>query len=178
MTTKKADEPKATYPELDEKPAVTEPEADPQLAPHPDYPGLNFKQVEQARASARKKLEAARVKAAMQRAEDAELERLKMEEGMVVGGSAGEMVEIDLQMPVVAYGKSDTDAWIQINGRRYKRGRNIVHRSLAHDLLYIADRMQKNESARLGQDSFAFYQQKHPVSVSRVGSGQVNVVRH
>ena len=86
MTTKK-DEPKASYPELDEgKPEIAEP-SDPLKEPHPDYPGLTRGQVETARANARKKLETARVKAAMQRAEDAELQRLKMEEGVTVGGA-------------------------------------------------------------------------------------------
>ena len=172
MTTKK-DEPKASYPELDEgKPEIAEP-SDPLKEPHPDYPGLTRGQVETARANARKKLEAARVKAAMQRAEDAELQRLKMEEGVTVGGAGAEMVEIDLDMPVVAYGKNDTGAWIQIDGKRFKRGRNTVSRSQAHDLLFIAHCMRKNESARLGEDSFAFYQRQRNESVTRVGSNIV-----
>lgn len=152
--------------------------ADPALdREHPDYPGLTARDVREAQAAARKKLEAERKKAASERVEKAELERLRNEEGLVVAGPMGEIVEVVLDMPVVAYGERDTDAWIAINGRRFYRGiKYKLPRAQAMELLFIADRMARNESARLGQDSFAYYQTKRNAQVNNVG-GRVTSVQ-
>ena len=137
---------------MDEKKNAPLPVGD-DAEPHPDYLGLTRGQVRKAQAKAKLRAEEARVAAALKRVEDEETKRLIEEEGLVADGVLGQMVEIVLDMPAVAYGKNDTDAWIQINGKRYYRGKKYTVRlSLANDLLYIADRMKLNESARIGED--------------------------
>jgi hypothetical protein len=143
---------------------------------HPDYPGLTRADVREAQKKALLKAEKARKEAAMARVELEETKRLQMEEGITAGGPGSEFVEIDLQMPIVAYGKHDTDAWIQIDGKRFRRGRHTVRRSQAHDLLYIASRMAMNESARLGEDRFAFYQQVRQTVINNVGARVTGVI--
>lgn len=159
----------APFPELEEqKPEIR----DPIDEPHPDYPELTRREVEAARANARKKLDADRRKDAMKRAEAAEADRLKLEEGMTAGGPMSDLVEIELRIRDVSFGpKNYTGAFVQINGKRYHNGRHIVQRALAQDLLYIASRMDANERARLGEDPFAFYQTKENVLMKKVGQG-------
>lgn len=121
---------------------------------HPDYPGLTRGEVAAALERARAKAEKARRQALMEKVEKEELQRLKVEEGI----STEPMVEFILDMPTVAYGKLDHNAWIMINGRKYYAGQKIVTTlSLARDMMHIAYCMRKNESQRLGQDPRDFY---------------------
>lgn len=139
--------------------------------PHPDYPGLTRADVKAAQDRARKRAEDARKKAALKDIEDAEFKRVEEEEGITAGGPGNDMVEVTLDMPPVAYGKNDTDAWIQLDGKRYRRGQTLLlRRRVAHDLLFIAQQMRLNESARLGEDKFAFYQRQQAPLISKKGT--------
>lgn len=161
------DKPKAAV----DKPVAVEAVAAEDDVPHPDYPGLTRHQVKQAQASARKKLEAARVKAAMSRAEKAELERLEREEGIVAAGVLGEMVEIklDLALPM---------PYIMLDGKKFLHGHTYtVTRAQANDLFYIQWKGHEQEAARLGVDRFAFYQQAKAPEVKNVGQKVVSIVQ-
>jgi hypothetical protein len=119
-------------------------------APHPDYPGMTRGEVAKAQARARSRLESDRSKAALAKIEDAEYDRLQREEGI----STEEMVEISLNL---APDMKD----LRIDGKIYANGyRGAVKASLARDMLYMQWKGWLNESARLGEDRYAFYAQK------------------
>ena len=164
----------------DEKPAAkAAPEVDPTDGEeHPDYPGLTRGDVKKAQAKAREKIEAAKRKALLARAQEDEERRLQAEEmngpDSVIGeeipggGPLNDIVEVVLDMPVVAYGKGDHNAWIQLNGKRKYRGQKITcRRHIANDLLWIANRMAINEAARMGEDRFSFYQRPRNAEIKR-----------
>lgn len=118
--------------------------------PHPDYPGMTRGEVEKAKAKARARLESDRAKAALARIEDAEYERLQKEEGV----STEEMVEVTLNL---APDMKD----LRIDGKIYQNGfKGVVRSSVARDMLYMQWTGWRNESARLGEDRYAFYAQK------------------
>lgn len=128
-----------------------------------NHPVLTDAQVETAKAAARKKAEAARVKSAQELLEKEETQRLMTEEGITSGGPLNDMVEITLDL-------APASEYIAINGKRYLHGRKYtVRRAVANDLLWIQDRGHENERARLGQDRFAFYQRKRAPEIKHVG---------
>jgi|SRR5579864_1199562 len=118
------------------------------------HPVLTDMEVEAARASAKTKALAAQKKKAKERLEEEEMQRLVVEEGLTEGGPLDEMVEITLNLAV-------NQPYLSTNGFKFMHGGTYkVRRSVANDLLYRQDQGHKAEAARLGVDSFAFYQQK------------------
>ena len=91
---------------------------------------LTHKDIEEAKGAARKALEEDRRKSARKAIYNAELQRLKVEEGMVVGGARDEMVEvlIDLVEPHV-------NSCLLVNFKPYWHGRTYtVPRHVADSL--------------------------------------------
>lgn len=128
---------------------------------------LTDEQVDKALARARKRASDAVIADAMKRLEDAESLRLVAEEGITIGGVNDEMVTITLALA------PDT-AYLATDGRRYENGKTYtVKRAVANDLMARQFCGHKNESARLGEDRFAFYQKERAPMIARVGNGTV-----
>lgn len=154
--------------------SAPQPAAEPEIdasEPHPDYPGLTYGQVAEARANARKQLDKARVKAAMSRAENAEIERLEREEGLVATGVLGEMVQIKLDLAI-------NTPWLAIDGKRFYHAHTYtVPRAVANDLLYMQWKTHVNEAIRLGEDRMSFYMKERAPIVNNVGRKVVSITR-
>ena len=135
--------------------------------PHPDYPGLTYGDVDKAQKKAKEKAEAARRQSAMDRAVADELARLEREEGLNVEG--GNMVRLRLNL-------CPTMKELRIDGRLYQHGREYtVPEAKARDMLYMQYKGWEQESARKGDDKYAFYaqmqqQQAAPLVVNRAGA--------
>lgn len=68
------------------------------MSEHPDHPSLSEDEVAAIRKKARAKLNADKKKDEETRLFEAELRRLKMEEGLVVGGAMDDMVDITIDL--------------------------------------------------------------------------------
>lgn len=124
-----------------------------------NHPVLTDAEVEAAKASAKKKALAARAKAAAAKIEADETERLMQEEGV---NTHEEMVTITLDLP-------PDMLWLATNGKRYLHARAYtLPRSIALDLLHRQYAGWQNESARLGESRFAFYQKQRAPAINHV----------
>lgn len=131
---------------------------------HPDYPGLTRAEVEQAKARAKKKVEAARKEDALDRIADQEEINLREAMGQTertmrelenLSPVNREMVEIELNL-------APQMADIRIDGVIYRnRGKYTVTRAKAMDMLRMQFEGWRHEAQRKGDDSYAFYSQMH-----------------
>ena len=114
-----------------------------------EHPGLTKGQVRRAKERARKTVEAARVKALLEKIEEKETERLAREEGLQENAEPMVSVTLNLVPPM---------PYIAIDGRRYVDHKTYaVRESVARELLFTMYKGWEQESARTGQDKYAFY---------------------
>lgn len=148
-----ADDPKA-------KPSTALPDDN---EPHPTHPGLTKGDVRKAQARAAAKVEAARKKAALERIEHDEEEKLRAAMGETnrtehitanLRPDDKEIVEITLNLPPHMLD-------VRLDGVIYQNGKTIrCIRAIAKELLYVQSKGWEHESARMGEDRFAFYAQQ------------------
>ena len=133
------------------------------------HPVLTDAQVDASKEKAIKRLAKARIEAAAKAIEDAEYQRLVSEEGVTIGGVLDDLVEITLNLP-------PDGLFLASDGRRFNNRKTYkVSRSVANDLMWRQDCGWRNESARKGEDRFAFYQQKRAPEIKHIHGGSVTV---
>lgn len=135
------------------------------LAPRVAKPALTEKEIADVKAKARADVERMRKDAAKKSLLEQEIERLKMEEGLVsgAGGAADDMVSITVDL----YEGAPS---ININGRPYWHGHTYtVPRHMADSMREVMFRNWDQERIRLGQDLKGFYAQGKRTAVSPVG---------
>jgi len=145
----------------EQKPEIKSPSS--QDAEHPDYPGLTYAEVEQAKKKARKTIEAEQKREALDKITEQEENAIRealgktqraMHEIENLSPTNREMVEITLALP-----PQMPD--IRIDGVIYKdRGTFKVTRAKACEMLKIQYEGWYHESQRRGDDRYAFYAQQ------------------
>lgn len=128
-----------------------------------EHPLLSAKEVADAKARARAKIEADAKKAAIKRIEEDETQRLRTEEGLVTGDSAkDEMVSLTLDL-------AEHSANIVINGRPYWHGHPYtVPRHVADSLREMQARGWRHQDEVDGKDLAQHYQRARATVVSAV----------
>ena len=154
-------------PEAPKPVSETPPGADPLPMPsqaQPErqlHPILSNKRLAEAKAAARKQLEEDRAKAAYASAYKEELQRLKIEEGLVVGGTRDEMVEVVIELV-----EPHVNSCLLVNFKAYWHGRTYtVPRHVADSLREQMWRLSAYTSKEIkGEKRVEFYRtQRAPV---------------
>ena len=135
------------------------------------HPILTKAEIEQARATARKRLEAERKKAAMKAVEEEETLRLQVEEGMTVGGPADDMVTIIIDVPRFA-ACDRVSTGLAINGRPYRHGEtHTVPRHVADTLRSMMFMCWQHEQREIRGDRWA--EAYRPPHLTHINHGAV-----
>ena len=135
----------------------TKPDAEERL-----HPVLSNAEVEEIRLEARAKLEKERQAAARKALLQEETERLRMEEGLVTGGEADEMVDIT----IVLAQHSDR---LLVNMRPYWHGHTYrVPRHVANSFREMMYRGERHENEIRGNSLATFYQKNRDTTLSPV----------
>ncbi len=142
------------------EPAVTASEEEPRL-----HPILSNADVLAARAKAKARLDKERHAAAMKAVEEAEAERLRVEEGLVTGdGAKDELVEMTLDL-------AQHSQNITLNGRPYWHGFTYkVPRHVADTLRDIQAQGWKHQDVVDGKDLTQHYQANRKTFLKMVGT--------
>jgi hypothetical protein len=129
------------------------------------HPVLSNVEVLEARKKARARLDAERKKAALKAVEEAELERLREEEGMAAEGTAGEMVTITVDLP--EFGNR-----LVVNSRPYWHGHSYtVPRHVSDSLRETMFRMWRHQETEIeGRNLTQAYRRPHNTGVSGRGA--------
>ncbi len=131
---------------------------------------LSNEEVLQIRKDARAKLEKERLEAAKKSFLTEELERLRMEEGLVTGGAGDEMVDVT----IVLAEHSDR---LLVNMRPYWHGRTYrVPRHVANSFREMMYRGERHQNEIDGKSWSAFYQSARDTKLSAV-KGAANAPR-
>lgn len=135
------------------------------------HPILSNEEVEEAKAEARKMIEAAQVKAAKKKIIDDETQRLRNEEGMVTGdGVKDQMVRISLDL-------APHSPFIVLNHRPYYHAQTYtVPRHVAETLREIQQRGWRHQDEIDGKSLAQHYQRAHATGLSPV-KGVTNAPR-
>lgn len=148
------------------EPAPWEAEALPETLPeHAKYRHavLTDAEIDKAKAAAAAKLQKERVAAAMKAIEQDELQRLREEMGLVVGGVADEMVSITIDNAQA----QELHPCLMINGRAYWHGHTYtVPRHVADTLRDMMYRTWVHERDIDGKGWLQFYQKKRQTVIS------------
>jgi len=117
-------------------------------------------QIAAAKKRARDKLAKQRLDAQLKAIEEEEMQRLRVEEGMVVGGPADEMVSITIDL-------SEHSACLSTNGRAYWHGHTYtVPRHVADDLRSRMFQGHLHQNQVDGESLTHFYHRPHNTIVS------------
>lgn len=127
-----------------------------------DEPLLSKAEIEEIKKEARKELRAEQKKAAKDALKKKELSRLRMEEGLVIGGVEDEIVSMAIDLAPYADG-------ILINGQKYWHGTTFTGpRHIARTLSEMSQRTWKHQNEIDGKSLTNFYQMHRDTAVSAV----------
>lgn len=117
-------------------------------------------QYRKAQARARAKVEKERIAAAMDEAEKAEENRIKLAEGFLTGTISDELVEIEIDLV--------EDSRITVNGFAYWHGQKYtVPRHVANSLAETMYRLREYQAINIeGKKLREFYRAKRPASIN------------
>ncbi len=134
------------------------------------HPVLSNEEYNAARSAARKKLDDQQKKAALKQVEEVELQRLKEEEGLSVGGVQDEIVDVTIDLAEYS-GKTVLDNKVYWHGRTYTVPRHIAA-SIA-EIIFRTHRHQELEIDGKNLTQHAFQRRNTTISPRGVKGGTI-----